>query len=86
MKNTMIRKYEIQPFMSLPKGFRILSVQWLDKELMMWAAINPFEEEEIMIEIAQVGTGHFEYIDEYNFIGTYQFSFSSVFHLFWRQM
>jgi len=85
MQNTTIWKYEVNNFMQLPEGYKILSVQWQHDQLVMWVAVHATEKQ-VSIEVFQVETGfNFANLDAYKFLGTFQMR-NTVFHLFYREL
>lgn len=84
--NTTMWKYEVENFMQLPEGFKILSVQWQHDKLVLWAAVDPGVKA-VTVEVLQVETGQrFEAMDKYKFLGTFQrHNGEFVFHVFYRE-
>jgi hypothetical protein len=86
--NMTIWKYEVEPFMQLPKGFKILSCQWQFKKMVIWAQIPDTKAELVSVEIVEVLTGQPVTIcDDFKFLGTFQHhSGEYITHMFWRQL
>lgn len=86
MPNTTIYKYEVDHFMDLPEGFKVLSVQWQKKQLVMWALVNP-EAPKITVEIYEMETGQpLSDIERFTYQGTFQSAGDHVFHLYLRNV
>ena len=70
---------------SMPIGARILSVDFQDSRLFLWAVVDPDEQEQEQVTLRVVGTGHqmADYDEErWRFIGTvYHRLVTLVFHL-----
>jgi hypothetical protein len=89
-KNKTIWKFNLKPIdvnkIQMPKGAEIVSVQFQDKNICLWALVNPLAEEEIR-NFGLIGTGDIINQENGQYITTLQFEkafgvFNQVWHLF----